>query len=230
MKRSTIYSFGFVVLAMTYLPATAAAKTCIRDIVAGEAAPSAMIKHGHCNERTAPDRKVVRSVRAALQRSRLDSAQHAAPDAPVYKLLNAATDALNAGRNKQVISVMYDVFGPQINAWALNTQYTSTMQREVLLLVTLAVLRSEGTIERTSDPTLLGGKHQRDNVRWAVRAMEGLAFVDFAPQRHVAEAWGRDPGLREAALDKLEALDKQGRLISPFQKSLLQRLREIVTT
>ena len=133
-------------------------------------------------------------------------------------------DDLNAGRNAEVVVAMYAHFGYDINGWALNPRAASSFEHEVVLLVALAVLRSEGGIERYPRTVAAAPRRQVDNVRWAVRAMEGLAFVGYAPDRHLAEAWGRDPNLRDAAIEKLQLLNDKGLLFSEHQKSLLARL------
>lgn len=138
--------------------------------------------------------------------------------------VEAATDALNDGRNADVIVSMYDHFGLDINSWALNPKHVTDREREVVLLVSLAVLRTEGAVERHHK--LVNSKPRRkvDNVRWAIRAIEGLAYMRFVPDRHLAEAWGRDDELKELATKRLLKLQKAGRLISPFQFDLLARL------
>lgn len=140
-------------------------------------------------------------------------------------VLERSTDALNAGRNTEVLTTLYGHYGLQINQWALNPDAFGERERMVVLMVSLAVLRTEGAYERYHEVVVAEGRRRVDNVRWAIRAVEGLAFVGFAADRHVAEAWARDPALRRAALEKLELLDQHGRLSSKFQKELLTRLR-----
>lgn len=138
--------------------------------------------------------------------------------------ITKASDALNAGRNADVIVGMYDHFGLDINSWALNPKTITDREREVVLMVALAVLRTEGAVERHHKLVASKPRRQVDNVRWAVRAMEGLAYARFVPERHIVEAWGRDPALKELATKKLLELRKKGELLSPFQFDLLARL------
>lgn len=140
-------------------------------------------------------------------------------------VLEEATDQLNAGENAEAIVGLFDRFGFDINQWALNARYVSDGRREVVYIVAIAMLRVEGKVERY--PTYQESSPERavDNVRWAIRAMDELAFVGYAAERHVAEAWGRDPALKSAALKKLTKLWLSGSLNSPFQLRLLSRLR-----
>jgi hypothetical protein len=136
-----------------------------------------------------------------------------------------ATDELNAGHNARAIARLYDQFGPSINSWALNPTTSTAAQREVVLIVALSTLRTEGRLRRDR---CAGPVRDRDVVRgnldWAIRAMEGLAFVGDTTERHLAEAWARDPALHDAARIKLEKLAEDGKLLSPFQFDALARL------
>lgn len=143
-------------------------------------------------------------------------------------VVSRATDLLNGGQNREAIQTLYESFGLDINLWALNSTVFGEREHEIVLIVALAVLRTEGTVERDETADAATGQRKADNVRWAVRAMENLAFVDYVPQRHLVEAWGRDPSLKRAALEKLEALDSDGKLQSRFQFALLKRLRDEV--
>lgn len=139
-------------------------------------------------------------------------------------VVRQATEDLNAGKNADVIVKLYARFGYDLNQWALNAPYVSAEKHEAVYLVAIAMLRAEGAVERLPAYKVSTAKRAVDNVRWAIRAMEGLAFVGYAHQRHVAEAWGRDPSLRQAALEKLQLLHSRQKLQSPYQLRLLARL------
>jgi hypothetical protein len=139
--------------------------------------------------------------------------------------IDRATDDLNAGRNVAAIARLYDEFGAKLNGWAFNPVVATSLQREAVLIVALSTLRTAGRFRRDSqadavhDPELV-----RANLDWAIRAMEGLAYVGQVSQRHLAEAWARDPGLEDAARARLQTLADEGKLLSPFQFEALARL------
>lgn len=139
--------------------------------------------------------------------------------------LDQAVAHLNEGRFEQAIGSLYAMHGPFINAWALNASVSDEMQREVVYVVALATIRADGKWTRESHPQTADRDMQQANVKWAIRAIENLAFVGAVAERHIAEAWARDPGLREAAIAKLEELEKKGELKSRFQHEALARLR-----
>lgn len=140
--------------------------------------------------------------------------------------IEKAIDDLNDGRNHAVIRRMYAVHGASLNQWALNPKITNTPQRDVVHLVALATLRTEGIFYRDHTAALAPPDVHGQNIKWAVIALENLAFVNAVPERHRAEAWARDPALQDAALAKLQALKKADKLESPFQYEALARLLE----
>lgn len=139
--------------------------------------------------------------------------------------VDAATDDLNADRHVEAISKLYDRFGPAINGWAVNPTTATSLQREVVLIVALSTLRVDGRLRRDWQANaVLSPDLARANLDWAIRAMEGLAFVGEASDRHLAEAWARDPELATAARDKLQKLANEDKLLSPHQFEALARL------
>ena len=138
--------------------------------------------------------------------------------------VDRGTDQLNAGQNQLVIRGLYEVYGSKINQWALNPRATSSLQREVVQLVALASLRTEGAFYRDRAALPAPPDVQPQNVKWAILAIENLAFVGAVPERHRAEAWARDPALQNAAIDSLKKLAEDRRLESPYQATALARL------